>query len=95
MRRLAALDGDGDAELLARGGDGLHTWRWADGWTEAGPVQTLRPRAQQERVSFARLALGVADRQAVARAELRLDLGEGSGSGACWWGVISLSCSFG
>jgi FG-GAP-like repeat len=39
--QTADVDGDGDAELLARGADGLHTWRWADGWTEAGPVLGL------------------------------------------------------
>jgi hypothetical protein len=39
--QTADVDGDGTAELLARGGDGLHTWRWGDGWTEAGPVLSL------------------------------------------------------
>jgi hypothetical protein len=39
--QTADVDGDGDAELLARDSDGLHTWRWAEGWTEAGPVLGL------------------------------------------------------
>ena len=38
--QTADVDGDGRVELLSRLADGLHTWRWADGWTEAGAVLT-------------------------------------------------------